>query len=213
MNNIVMGRSSEGVFSSATLNKLFRFRHEVFFQRLGWEVQTQADMERDHYDDLDPVYIVARSPRGEVDGCWRILPTTGPYMLRDTFPELLRGEAAPSQEDVWELSRFAVRPDDPADRAQADFSARTMELIRIAYVFAHRNGVREYVTVMSAAMERLLQRIGIPTVRLGDGKAVRIGRVLSVACRISLDIDEIANEDTRRFIRIMIPATADTRAA
>ena len=44
----------------------------------------------------------------EVLGCWRLLPTTGPNMLKDTFPQLLHGHPAPHQTDVWELSRFAV---------------------------------------------------------------------------------------------------------
>ncbi len=41
-------------------------------------------------------------------GSWRLLPTTGPYMLRDVFPQLLHGVAAPAAADTWEISRFAV---------------------------------------------------------------------------------------------------------
>ncbi|MDZ7811092.1 MAG: hypothetical protein U5L11_14850 [Arhodomonas sp.] len=33
----------------------------------------------------------------------------------------------------------------------------------------------------------MLRGLGLNLVRFGDGKAVRIGRVLSVACRLSID--------------------------
>ena len=59
------------------------------------------------FDDCDPVYIVCEN-QGEVLGSWRLLPTTGPYMLKDVFPELLYGQQAPQAPDVWEISRFAV---------------------------------------------------------------------------------------------------------
>src|SRR5215469_5126406 len=92
---------------ASQLDGMFRLRHEVFKERLDWEVGTSAGKERDMFDDLDPVYIVCEH-QGEVLGSWRLLPTTGPYMLKDVFPELLYGRQAPQAPDVWEISRFAV---------------------------------------------------------------------------------------------------------
>ena len=97
------------------LEAMFRLRYEVFHEKLGWEVQVTNGMERDHFDDLpDVTYIMGKGEGGTVDACWRLLPSTGPYMLKDTFPELLHGQPAPQAADVWELSRFAVATIDAA---------------------------------------------------------------------------------------------------
>lgn len=187
MNEILIGRASECAFSPETLGRMFRFRYEVFKERLGWEVQGRDGEERDHFDDLDPVYIMARAADGRIAACWRALPSTGPYMLTDTFPELTAGEAAPRRADVWELSRFAVQPPSGHDqKAQATSSALTLQMLRAGYLFGVDNGISEYVTVASVAMERLLRQIGLPMTRFGDRKARRVGRVLSVAVHIPI---------------------------
>ncbi|WP_435106295.1 acyl-homoserine-lactone synthase [Arhodomonas sp. AD133] len=183
---ILVGRSSEPAMSPAVLDGVYRFRHDVFNKRLGWEVKSRRGRERDDFDDLDPVYIACRE-RDEVIGTFRLLPTTGPYMLRDTFPELLRGEEAPCASDVWELSRFAVTARDPAARVQVTCSSETMEMMRACFRYAQDNGIREYVMVTSVAVERMLRAVGMNLVRFGDGKAVRVGKVLSVACRLTID--------------------------
>ena len=109
---IVVGRPSEGRFDTRLLHSLYRFRHRVFRQRLGWEVSSVGGMEYDFYDEIDPMHVAACLPGGQVIASSRLLPTGGPYMLRDVFPELLRGESAPCASDVWEVSRFAVEPAD-----------------------------------------------------------------------------------------------------
>jgi acyl homoserine lactone synthase len=66
------------------LEGMFRLRFEVFHEKLGWEVSTTSDgFERDEYDNLERVaYVLATGESGQVDGCWRLLPTTGPYMQK-----------------------------------------------------------------------------------------------------------------------------------
>lgn len=187
MAEILIGRASECAFSPGTLRRMYRFRYEVFRERLGWEVEGRDGEERDEFDELDPVYIMARESDGTIGACWRALPTTGPYMLTDTFPELMAGESPPRQADVWELSRFAVQPPGGHDqRAQATSSALTLQMLRAGYLFGVDKDIREFVTVASVAMERLLRQIGLPMTRFGDRKARRVGRVLSVAVHIPI---------------------------
>lgn len=205
MRDILIGRTSDSGFNPQVLEQLYRFRYRVFKEKLDWDVSCSRGIERDFYDELDPVYIACRQS-GVVMGSWRLLPTTGPYMLRDTFPDLLRGEEAPCASDVWELSRFAIESPDPTANVQAVCSETTFEMLRACYRFAQDNGIREYVTVMSVAMERMMRSAGaaVTTSRLGDGKAMRMGKVLSIACRIRIDeqlrsvlshgVDEAAEE-------------------
>ena len=113
------------------LDQMFQLRHRVFKERMEWDVNSRNGKERDVYDLLRPVYLLATDESGRVEGTWRLLPTTGPYMLRDTFAELLAGEAAPARADVWELSRFALAPAHPGDRRQA----RLAEVVGRSLVF------------------------------------------------------------------------------
>src|SRR5216683_1278657 len=69
--------------------EIHRLRHRVFKERLGWDVQVSSNMEIDEFDALHPAYLMQRASDGRIQGCVRLLPTTGPTMLRDTFPALL----------------------------------------------------------------------------------------------------------------------------
>jgi acyl homoserine lactone synthase len=169
----------------SVLDGMFRLREEIFFQKLGWEVSSNGGLEQDNFDDLDPVYLIARNTKRRVSGCTRLMPTMGPYMLRDVFPELLQGEDAPADETTWELSRFTASPD--RDNIQAGIGEVSLELMRSAVTFAEENGIKRYVAVTSASMERMLKRLGLPMRRLGEGKALRIGKVSTVACYIPID--------------------------
>lgn len=187
MNSIIVARPSDPLLNRRTLHDMFRFRHKVFHERLGWEVNSRNGMEIDPFDGLNPVYVVARNSLRRVEGCWRLLSTTGPYMLKDTFPQLLRGEVAPEESHIWELSRFAVESAATGDLAQGNLNLVTFKMIRSIVDFAEKRGISHYVTVTSVALERLMRQAGIPMRRFGDGKAERIGKVLSVACWVDTD--------------------------
>lgn len=189
MTTLNMGRIQEHGQDWDLLDGMFRLRDEIFHKRLGWEVSSQNGLERDAFDELKPVYLVARSDQRKVNGCARILPTMGPYMLKDVFPELLDGDSAPQDERTWELSRFTANAD--KTNPQAGVGAISLGLMREAVEFAEENDIERYVAVTSVAMERMLKRLGLPMTRLGSGKARWVGKVLTVACEIPI------NEHTR----------------
>src|SRR6266581_6690093 len=95
--------------------EMHRLRHRVFKERLDWDVLASGDMEIDEFDALHPAYLLQRANDGRVQGCVRLLPSTGPTMLRDAFPILLGGAPAPTSPTIWESSRFALdlRADTP----------------------------------------------------------------------------------------------------
>lgn len=177
--------------SDADRTGMFRLRYDTFFTRLGWDVQTHDGMETDDFDEVDRAhYIVAKSPLEAVAACWRLLPTQGPNMLRDVFPELLHGLPAPEATDVWELSRFAIDSGkvtgaDNAGNHQIGFGQLSVALMTEAARFAREHGIARYVTVTTAAIERMMKGLGLHIHRLGA--PVRIGSVLTVACFIEVD--------------------------
>ncbi len=104
-------------------------------------------MERDFYDEMDPVYIVARNHDERNRGMLAASPTTGPYMLKNTFPQLLCGDAAPQDQNIWELSRFAVQPSNSTEHTQAVLNSLTFDMIRSVYdFFAQQLNIQRYIT-------------------------------------------------------------------
>jgi len=184
MNQIVIDRAGQGQLDATLLDGMFRLRHRVFHDRLRWDVRSEDGREHDWYDVLGPYYLVVRDSRSlEAQGCWRLLPTTGPNMLRDVFPMLLDGRAAPAHERVWEVSRFAVA--DESTGSGCGFSEVPAEMLRAMVRFGVELGLDAIVGVTSAAVERMLVRLGFAVERLG--RPQRIGRVMSVAFRLALD--------------------------
>src|SRR4030088_789278 len=116
-----------GAFSNE-IAEMHRLRYRVFRGRLDWEVQVSGDMEIDEFDAFQPYYLLQRAGDGRIQGCVRLLPSTGPTMLRDTFPVLLDGASAPSSSAIWESSRFALDVDTDAPKAAHGLASATYEL-------------------------------------------------------------------------------------
>jgi len=174
--------------NQSMMTDMFQLRHEVFENRLGWSVESSNGLEMDKYDGLDPVYMAAKNTEEKLQGCWRMLPTDGPYMMRDIFPELAAGESIPNKNNIWEISRWASVACESDLRAQAHANETTLELIKTAYDFAVENNIDHYIVVTSVAMERLVKRLGLPVRRFGNKSSTQLGNVLSVA--LWVDINE-----------------------
>lgn len=172
--------ASRKEFASKDLWEMHRLRAKIFKDRMGWEVPIISGMEIDGYDALDPYYMMIRGAVNGLCGCWRALPTEGPYMLKDTFPELLYGQPAPEDPKIWELSRFAVDADGPQGFG---FSGLSLDALREIVTFGDRMGIEHYVTVTTSSIERMMRRAGFAVTRYGP--PIRIG----VENAVALDFD------------------------
>ena len=186
MKRLLLGMAGESAFDTVTLSKMYQLRHRVFREKLQWNVSGNNGEEIDEYDNLDPHYMVALDNEQAV-ACWRLLPTQGPYMLRNTFGDLSRGEPLPEAEDVWELSRFAVLSPARKYNGQIHLSTVAFEMFDKLIRFADERGISRYVTVVSTSVERLMKSNGITLKRFGDKAVTNVDGVRSVACWISLD--------------------------
>lgn len=184
---IYFGKPDENKYDMATLYNMFRFRHTIFHDRLQWDVNSLHGMEYDEFDTLNPYYMIGTNPQHQVEACWRMLPTTGPYMLKDTFPQLLCNDRPPQQNDIWELSRFAVAPVSNRSSSQAILNDLTFSMLQLSYTFARQNNISKYITVTSVALERVLLRAGFPLQRIGDAQSQKIGKITTVACTIDIN--------------------------
>ena len=170
---------------------LARFRHRVFVEMLGWELQTRDGLELDQFDRADTVYVAARNEHGAVVGIARLLPTTRPYLLRDVFPQLLHEQPLPCTAAVWELSRFAAVDFDstrttPVSQATAQVSSPVaVGLLREAMRVAAELGAQRLITVSPLGVERLLRKAGFRAHRAGPPIVVEGHPVF--ACWIDLE--------------------------
>jgi acyl homoserine lactone synthase len=173
----------EGSYASffpKEIDAMFRNRAETFAERLGWEVVVEGGYERDAFDDANPLYVVSIDPiTEEYRGSLRLLPTTGPNMLRDVFPQLLDGDYIESA-TIWECSRIcATAAHGQPERNGGGVNFVLNELILGIGEVAVAAGLTQIAAVFDARMLRVLRSAGCNPEIIGTPHA--IGDVLCYA--------------------------------
>ena len=167
------------------LAEMHRLRFRVFKGRLDWDVQVRGDKEMDQFDALDSAYLLYRDCESLIRGCVRLLPSTGPTMLRSTFASLLLNQSPPESPEVWESSRFAVDLPSKAPKGAGGIGKATYELFAGMVAFGLLKGLTEIVTVTDARMERILRRAAWPLRTLGAPKLIGSTRAVAGYLEVS----------------------------
>ena len=167
---------------------MHRLRGRVFKERLDWDVSVSGGLEIDQYDTYRPTYLLALE-QGEVVGSVRLLPTTGPNMLADTFPVLLDGHAAPKAARIWESSRFCVDTKNVATTAENGLREATFLLFAAMIEWGQQCDLQAIATVTDLRMERILRRAGWHLDRLGTPR--QIGATKAVAGLLPITNDAL----------------------
>ena len=179
---------------------MFRNRAETFSERLGWEVVVKNGHERDDFDDANPLYLVSVDPETErYWGSLRLLPTTGPNMLRDVFPQLLGEGQTIESATVWESSRIcAIAVDGQPERTQKGVNLALGELLAGIGEVGLIAGLTQIVSVFDARIFRVLKAAGCnPEI---VGRPQRIGGIMCYAGMF--DISEKLLIALREFLGI-----------
>ena len=183
-------RSNASLFPRE-MDAMFRNRAEIFGERLGWEVVVKDGHERDRFDDLDPLYLVSVDPEtGTYWGSLRLLPTTGPNMLRDVFPQLLEEGEVVESATIWESSRIcaAAAPGQP-QRTKNGVGYVLSELIAGIGEVALLAGLTQIVSVFDARILRVLKAVGCEPEVIG--RPQRIGDVMAYAALFEPDPERL----------------------
>ena len=144
---------------------MFRDRAAQFSDRLGWAVSVDDQgYERDQYDALNPLYVIWQQADGSHGGSMRFLPTMGRCMVNEHFAHL-NGGAPVHSPVIWECTRFCLAPG-AGPRVAAALMLAGGELLE-------RQGLRHFVGVFDANMERIYRRIGSSPQVLGSAGAGR----------------------------------------
>ena len=173
----------EGSYASffpKEIDAMFRDRAQTFSSRLGWQVVVKDGYERDVFDDANPLYLVSVDPETEQYwGSLRLLPTTGPNMLRDVFPQLLDGEYIESA-TIWESSRICASAlGAQPERSKSRVNYALSELILGIGEVAVAAGLTQIVSVFDARIFRVLKAAGCNPQIIGTPQ--QIGGVMSYA--------------------------------
>jgi N-acyl-L-homoserine lactone synthetase len=151
------------------MDGMARYRHRVFIEKLGWDLDCSNGLEIDQFDREDTVYVLGYDEADAVIGTARLLPTTGAYLLGEVFPQLLNGAPVPASPEIWELSRFAA-----VDFNTVHFSPLkqfssplAVAMLDASMDCARAHGVKELITVSPLGVERLLARAGYRVHRAG----------------------------------------------
>jgi N-acyl-L-homoserine lactone synthetase len=163
------------------MDAMFRNRALTFSKRLGWDVVVKNGYEKDEFDDANPLYLVSVDPNtNEYWGSLRLLPTTGPNMLRDVFPYLLKEDEYIESATIWESSRIcAVAMEGQPQRSRNGVNFVLSELIAGIGQVAVAAGLTQIVSVFDARIYRVLKAVGCNPQLIG--KPRRIGETMSYA--------------------------------
>ncbi len=162
------------------IEEMHILRRIVFFERLGWDVKVKDGLEIDVFDQADPLYLLSIDPvTNAVRGTLRLLPTTGPNMLRDVFGCLLPDGEIVESAAIWESSRFAVHPTYVEERSSNRLNRTTGELFAGLVEVGLLAGLTQIVSVYDARMRRVLKQAGYPAEVIGVPQ--RIGSVMTYA--------------------------------
>ena len=169
------------------IDAMFRCRAQTFSERLGWRVVVKDGYERDRFDDENPLYLVSVDPcSGEYRGSLRLLPTTGPNMLRDVFPSLLNDDEVIESATIWESSRIcAVANNHNLGRVGGSVSHVLAELLVGIGDVARLAGLTQIVSVFDARVFRILASAGCKPQILGTPR--RIDGTMSYAGVFNMD--------------------------
>ncbi|MBB99110.1 MAG: hypothetical protein CML67_06190 [Rhodobacteraceae bacterium] len=163
------------------IDRMHTIRAEVFHHRLRWDVRIEDGWEIDEFDDQNPLYMLSIDPvNGDVRGSVRLLPTTGPNMLRDVFSGLLPDDLTIADPLIWESSRFSIDPDYACKARRAGaVNEVTAELLLGMAEIGSLIRLRQIVSVYDATMARLFQRARCKAETIGT--PMRFGRVMTYA--------------------------------
>jgi N-acyl-L-homoserine lactone synthetase len=191
------------------MDAMFRNRAQIFSERLGWDVTVKDGYERDMFDDASPVYLISVDPRtNEYWGSLRLLPTTGPNMLRDVFPFLLAEGEYIESGTIWESSRICcVATEGQPERSKSGVNLALGELLAGIGEVAIIAGLTQVVSVLDARIYRVLRAAGCDPQIIGRPR--RIGGTMSYAGLF--DVGEGPLQSVRKALGIEEPVLPQTK--
>tara|TARA_R110002126_G_scaffold92954_16_gene220509 strand:- start:568 stop:1179 length:612 start_codon:yes stop_codon:yes gene_type:complete len=179
------------------LEQMYSLRARQFSQRRGWRVVVKDGLEIDIFDDLNPLYICVLDPAGRLIASLRLLPTIGPHMLSDVFPEVMGDAVVVRHPLIWESSRFCVDTEAARQFGSDGINIVTRKILAGLFQTALDAGMQNVISVYDVFVERILKRSGCEFERLGPVVKYDDLKTVGGLFQVSRDvIDAICDEQT-----------------
>ncbi|RMD89779.1 MAG: hypothetical protein D6807_03060 [Alphaproteobacteria bacterium] len=184
----------EGLLARPALREeMHELRYRQFYEKRRWDIPAVKGVEIDQYDrrEINPVYFLARDASGRLCGSCRLIPTTGPYMIRDLFAHMLGDRPLPESPRIWEATRIAA---DTASGARAAMRT-TGALLAAVCEFGMPRGIRFTIGTYEAAVIRLFRVRGVPATWVGAEHEL-------ADCRCALALHPVNDRVYRRILDV-----------
>jgi len=164
---LIVAHGSESVSFADTFEQMYQLRAKQFSTRRGWRVEVRDGLEKDRFDELNPLYICVLGENRNLLASLRLLPTTGPHMLSDVFPEVMGDAGVVRNPLIWESSRFCVDTGAAREFGLDGINMITRRLLVGLFQTANDAGIQNIISVYDIFVERILKRAGCSFDRLG----------------------------------------------
>ena len=175
-------------------------RHRVFIEEKGWKLNSTSGLEIDQYDNRDATYIIAVEGSRVVGG-QRMLPTTGPHMLAEIFPDLASIRGVPEAPDIYEWTRYFVVPE------RRRFSRVDARLLAAMQAFCIERRIKAVTAVVETWWLQRWAQVGFRSHPLGLPSEIAGQPTIAV----SVDISEDAFLRVARLAGLLRQQPADLR--
>jgi acyl homoserine lactone synthase len=196
-------QSHEYARHSQLLTQMYKLRKSVFYDTLEWEVSIKGDIERDYYDDCQPVYLIwCSADHRTLFGSLRLLPTTGPTLLHDVFGRTIPEAAELSAPGIWEATRCCIDTAALAEHHPEIDQGRAFGLLCLAVAeVAQSHAIHTLIFNYEPHMKRIYARAGAKVDELG--RADGYGR--RPVCCGAFEISEPGIRSMRAALEVPIP--------
>lgn len=194
-------------------DEIFEFRHRVFIKNLAWKIPSCDGLEFDEFDALLPHYFTSRTSNGRLKALCRLLPTTGPYMLKHRFRRLFGKRTPPKNNFTWELSRLAFdAPVQDLERLE-DFHHTAGLMFCALGEFGIENGIKEIIAVFDSRILPILRSLNCRPIWMGEPE--NMGDLIAVAAGFQVSESQLSaiREKVSLTDPILVPHHTKRRAA
>ena len=173
--------------------QMYEQRFDIYVTRRRWKgLKPKDGLEKDQFDTEQAIYLLAMDDRDTILAGLRLLPTTGPHIFGDLFPQLAGAGAVPRGKHILELTRFYVAP----FGAGRDLRKWLIGIISAGmFEYGLEHGITQISSVIDTfllpqmlELEWRVRPLGLPF-RYGEGSAVGV----------LIDVCEEALQSTRRI--------------
>lgn len=136
------------------LDDINALRRRVYVRDLERKRASLTEYGKDAFDRPGTYYAAWLNKEGRLVGSWRMMPTFGPHMLRDVFPQLLGKRPTPASPDLWEMSQFVL----DRDEGRHDCLVGLHALIEAALSFCECRNINAVMMVHDCVRARYIRQ-------------------------------------------------------